>query len=448
MPASANDSRTKNFLLITYYWPPSGGVGVQRWLQLSKYLPGAGWKPVVLTPENPAFGLQDPSLLQAVPPDLEVIRLPITEPYHLLNRITGKKSDDLAKNVLMDKEAPSLGAKALRWLRGNLLIPDPRVFWVRAASRFALDVLEKNDIQAIITTGPPHSMHLIGQAIKKKTGLPWLADFRDPWSQWEILHRMHPSALALQLHRRLERQVVQQADLVLTASEAIGQSLPAAGTPIQTLTNGIDPQALAAAPPQLSPREGAFILQYAGLLNDRRNPEWLWEGLEQLCQANPLFHQRLELRLAGQVGKGVLASIGRHPLLAQKLLLQGYVPQQQVAALLAEASLLLLLIDNEAAASLIIPAKLFEYLGARKPILYIGDPLNDAGRILQQEGAGRGYAFSDSEGPTKYVQQIFRQQMEGGIPPLNTPLQPYLRSTQARQLAAWMDALLPEPQAD
>ena len=168
MPLSANDSRMKNFLLISYYWPPSGGVGVQRWLKLSKYLPVAGWRPVVLTPENPAFELRDPALEKEVAPEVEVLRLPIWEPYHLASKLSGKKGAAINYGVALESKSSTLTNRMMHWLRGNVILPDPRVFWVRPASKFALDLLEKNEIKAVITTGPPHSMHLIGKRIRKK----------------------------------------------------------------------------------------------------------------------------------------------------------------------------------------------------------------------------------------------------------------------------------------
>jgi glycosyltransferase involved in cell wall biosynthesis len=248
-------------------------------------------------------------------------------------------------------------------------------------------------------------------------------------------------------HKRLEKKVVEHADLVITASEGIARSLPGERQKFRTLTNGIDPLSLKTAAAS-QPREGKFIIQYAGLLNDRRNPELLWEGLEALCRENGEFHQQLELRIAGQLGQGVLDAIRSKPLLSQKLVVQGYLPQKEVASMLLQASVLLLLIDNEAAASLIIPAKLFEYLAAQRPILYIGDPHNDAGAILQKERAGKGYAFTDATGPKAFVQECYLQHASGAAAPLKTPLEPYLRSTQARQLAGWLDALVPAPSSE
>src|SRR5690606_24179404 len=177
----------KKVLIITYYWPPSGGSGVQRWLKFAKYLPSYGWEPHVFTPENPSFGVRDPSLQRDVPPEAEVIHFPIWEPYDFFHRIaawTGSKKNAGA-TALAPAGSKSFFGKLSTWIRGNFFVPDPRIFWVRPSAKFLPDYLKDNGIQTIITTGPPHSVHLIGLKLKEKLPhLRWLADFRDPWSEW------------------------------------------------------------------------------------------------------------------------------------------------------------------------------------------------------------------------------------------------------------------------
>src|SRR5687767_10726024 len=206
----------KKVLIIAYYWPPSGGSGVQRWLKFVKYLPSFGWKPYVFTPANPSFEIKDESLLKDVPDEAEVIRFPIWEPYSLFNALSGKnKKGD--KSFIPDSSKRSLFQKFSIWIRGNFIIPDPRVFWVRPSVKFLSEYLKKNQINTVITTGPPHSIHLIGLRLKKNNpSLKWLADFRDPWSEWGFLDSIHTGIIAKSFHRRLEKKVLKAADEVIT----------------------------------------------------------------------------------------------------------------------------------------------------------------------------------------------------------------------------------------
>lgn len=431
----------KKVLIVSYYWPPSGGVGVQRWLKLAKYLPEWSWEPIILTPENPAFSLQDISLQEEVRPETEVLRLPIWEPYGLLEKFKGKKASRINQGITSEGEGAGFLQQGLMWIRGNFFLPDPRRFWIKPASDFILGILETNQISAIITTGPPHSMHLIGQRVKKKSGITWLADFRDPWSRWEILHRMKLTAPARWYHQQLEKQVLAQADLVLSASygmEADFRSLcPEAR--VQVLTNGVDEADL---PENFSEalRPEKFRLVYAGLLNDKRNPFNLWKALDELCKEEAGFAEELEISLTGNIGQQVLSSLQEYPALKKGLHLRASVPHREVFALYRQAAVLLLLIDNAASSRVIIPAKLFEYLAARKPILYIGEPATDAGQIIQKEQCGESFRFDDKEGVKKYVRQLFQEYTAGAAMERRPNWQAYTRRLQAKQLAGWLNA--------
>lgn len=428
----------RKVLLITYYWPPSGGVGVQRWLKLSKYLPDYGWEPVILTPENPDFSLKDPSLAQHVLPQLEVLRLPIWEPYKLLHYLKGGKDkpEGINAGMVMESGKNNISGQFLRWVRGNFFVPDPRVFWVKPAVQYALSILEANQIEAIISTGPPHSMHLIGQKLKKKTGLPWLADFRDPWSQWEVLKRMHPSPPVVQMHKKLERTVVRQADKVLAASPAMSRQFNqlAKIQKVSPFVNGIDPEDAE----QLGGEPAAqdkFRLVYTGLLNEKREPRMLWHVLEEMCRTMPGFSDKFEMLLVGNISAPVVENLSHYPEVNRRTKIMPYQKHAQVFRLLKQAGVLLMLIDNDPAAGVIIPAKLFEYLAARRPVIYIGDPENDAGQLLEKEGAGKGYAFEDRSGIQACITSLFREYQAKGALYRPSNYEPYLRNKQAAEMA-------------
>lgn len=434
----------KKVLIVTYYWPPSGGVGVQRWLKLAKYLPEWGWEPVILTPENPAFSLQDLSLVQEVRPETEILRLPIWEPYGVLQKLKGDKAVRINQGITTEGEKADLFQQALMWIRGNFFLPDPRRFWVKPASEFILHILETNQIKAIITTGPPHSMHLIGQRVKKKSGISWFADFRDPWSRWEILQRMKLTAPVQRYHQRLEKKVLHEADLVLSASYGMGadfrQLCPEAR--IQVLTNGVDEADL---PEGFSDphRPDKFRLVYAGLLNDKRNPALLWKVLDELCGEMEDFAEALEISLTGNIGQQVLEDLQQYERLSGRLKLQPSVPHQQVFGLYRKAGVLLLLIDNDPASRVIIPAKLFEYLAACKPILFIGEPTMDAGQIIRKEGCGQSFSFKEEEEVKAYVRQLFKEYTSGGAMERTPNWQAYTRRRQAGQLSAYLNEHTP-----
>ncbi|MEQ8423858.1 MAG: glycosyl transferase, partial [Cyclobacteriaceae bacterium] len=203
----------KKVLIITYYWPPSGGSGVQRWLKFVKYLTRMGWEPYVYTPENPSFTIKDPSLDKDVPNSVEVLKLPIWEPYQLffwLQGIAGKRKTQQSDLISTGKK--SLFQKVSSWIRGNFFIPDARIYWVKPSVTFLSGFIGANQIGRIITTGPPHSIHLIGLKLKKKLPeIQWIADFRDPWSEWDLLDTLSLTSWARSRHRKLERSVLSTA---------------------------------------------------------------------------------------------------------------------------------------------------------------------------------------------------------------------------------------------
>lgn len=433
----------KKVLIITYYWPPSGGVGVQRWLKFAKYLPEWGWQPVILTPSNPAFDLKDYSLEENIHPETEVLKIPIWEPYSLVEKLVGKKGgQNLNRGMALEGEKKSLLSRIFPWMRGNLFIPDPRVFWVRSATDFALRILESNNIDAIITTGPPHSVHLIGRKLKKKSGLPWIADFRDPWTKWEVLHRMQLSKPAMKIHQSLEKKVLQEANLVLAATPGVKEDLDKLGARrSKTLLNGVDDADFPAGYPDTSTPD-KFRIVYVGLMNEKRNPPALWEALDELCRENKELNDALEISLTGSISASVQQSLTNFKALNDKYLVQENVSHQEVFRAYQSAALLLLLVEKEEASRIVIPAKLYEYLTAQKPVLYIGDPSNGAGEIIHKLGAGESFYHHQKEEIKVYLLKCFRQYQAGNI---SRPIdyRNYLRKNQAKIVAEALTRLTP-----
>jgi hypothetical protein len=218
----------KKVLIITYYWPPAGGSGVQRWLKFSKYLPENGWKPYIFTPDSPAFDVKDEDLFSDIDVETEVWKTPIWEPYSLKDKLFGKSESSNA-GIIQDKY--SVKNKIMNWVRGNIFIPDPKVFWVKPSIKLLSKKIKEEGITHVVSTGPPHSMHLIALGLKKQNpDLKWVADFRDPWSEIDLLNDFHLTKKSKLKYRKLEKQVLQIADVCLTVSETWVESFKVLGS--------------------------------------------------------------------------------------------------------------------------------------------------------------------------------------------------------------------------
>ena len=252
----------KRVLVITYYWPPSGGSGVQRWVKFAKYLPQEGWQPVIYTPENPELTTVDTSLEAEVPASVEVLRTRITEPYDLYRKVMGKSAKQKEVTPITSGKK-SLKQRIMLWVRANLFVPDPRVSWVRPSVRYLKDYLKEHPVDLMITTGPPQSMHLIGLRLHRETGLPWVADFRDPWSRHYTLPYLPLTGRSWRKIRRLEQEVLDEATAVLTVTPFVQEEYAAqTRTPVAMITNGYDEEDYAA---EVTP-DGHFNLTQTGYL--------------------------------------------------------------------------------------------------------------------------------------------------------------------------------------
>ncbi|MBY0432886.1 MAG: glycosyl transferase, partial [Cyclobacteriaceae bacterium] len=291
----------KKLLIITYYWPPSGGSGVQRWLKFVKYLPSFGWQPFVFTPENPSFELRDDSLMKDVPVEAEVIRLPIWEPYQLFKKVaslSGKK--DLKQIDMVATGKRSWFQRISSWVRCNLFIPDARIFWVKPSLEFLSDFLKSNEINTVITTGPPHSLHLIGLKLKKlQPSLCWVADFRDPWSEWDVLDSFSLSGFARKKHQRLEREVLQTADKVITIAPYHVQRLEQlGGRKVELITNGFDESDFAGI---VRIKTSKFTIRHIGMVDELRDPRPFMTAVKQLGLEKPEFGNAIKIEFIGAV---------------------------------------------------------------------------------------------------------------------------------------------------
>ncbi len=436
----------KKLLVITYYWPPMGGGGVQRWLKFVKYLRRYGWEPVVFTTEGGNISIRDESLFEDVPDDLQVIRHPILEPYGIYNRLMGKGKDEgfhAGFVEMKEEQGRPLMKKFTMWVRGALFIPDAKMFWIRPAAKRIHRALSKEglEVDAILSTGPPHSTHLIAERVLREHDIPWVADFRDPWTEIDFFHHLPMPKWAERRHRKLERKVLQNADRVLTVSWSWAQDLERiGGRKVGVVTNGFDEEDLPqTGPPPLSQ---AFTITHAGVFNKDRNPEFLWDAMGELAEEDPSFKEALSIRLIGPTDHSILEGIEANGL-SGNIEQIPQLPHREVIPYLRTSWLLLLPLNNTPNIDGVIPGKLYEYLGARRPVLCTGKPDGDAGRILNETGSGKIVDFNDRKGMRKALEAYYRSYTKGNLRVDAQGIERYSRRELARSIAKELDALIP-----
>lgn len=390
----------KRLLIITYYWPPTGGSGVQRWVKFSKYLPQYGWQPVIYTPENPERLAYDESLLGDVPECAEIIRTRIVEPYGIYRRLVGKKGGQTEVNPVSGGRK-SLMQRLSLWVRGNFFIPDPRVSWVRPSVRFLKRYLREHPVDAVVTTGPPQSMHLIGLGLKKALGVRWLADFRDPWTEIFYYKHLGLGKFADSRHHRLERQVLDSADTVIAVTPYVRDDFRRrTATPVALITNGFDEDDFAGRTP--ARHEGRFTIVHTGLFAADGNPLNLWDALAGKCAEDPAFAARLQIRLAGKTDAEIVEAI-RSRGLGDKLADLGYLPHDEVVAEQLGADVLILPLRREPEYAKVLPGKIFEYLASGRPVLGIGQEDGAAAEVLRDSGAGEMFGWDRRDGLIEFI---------------------------------------------
>lgn len=422
----------KRVLVIAYYWPPSGGSGVQRWVKFCKYLPQEGWQPVVFAPENADYPSLDPSLEADLPKDLEVLRGRIWEPYAAYRKLLG------GKNASTQVTEISSGKKTWKqrlslWIRANLFVPDPRVGWVKPSVKTLKAYLAEHPVDVIVTTGPPHSVHLIGLQLHKALGIPWIPDFRDPWSRMYYLKYLPMTEKTWNKLRRQEQTVLDSCSTVLACTPLVQEEFQAqTQTPVACITNGFDEADFAE---RLLPRwDGHFNITHTGLFAADGNPLALWKVLGILAASEPGFREDLRIRLVGKVDKEILESIKAAGLSANVVALG---PQNHATAILEQraATVLLLPMRNDAQYRPILPGKLFEYLAARRPILGIGQEDGAMARVLFSAKAGITADWEDTAPMRAFLANAWRQHCEGGVPATDGDISPYTRRNLTHSLA-------------
>lgn len=420
----------KKVLIITYYWPPAGGPGVQRWLKFVKYLPDFDIEPIVYIPENASYPIIDEELCNEVNPEVEVLTQPIKEPYKIARLFSKKSTQNISSGIIPDERKQSLSEQLLLFIRGNFFIPDARIGWVKPSVEYLSEYIKINPIDIIITTGPPHSLHLIGKQLKEQFNIPWIADFRDPWTTIGYHKKLKLTTSAAQKHKKLEKEVLNKADRILVTSPSTKKDFEQiTQQPIDVITNGYDIEHI-----EKKPLDKKFTIAHIGSLLSDRNPRVLWKALAELIKNNPDFKQDFELKLAGKVSTQILNTLEEFKL-SPYVNNMGYISHQQAITEQRTSQVLLLLeIDSEETRA-IIPGKLFEYMAAERPILAIGPEKSDAEALIKQTNTGQYFCYDEKDRIAECIEKMYQQYSENKLKSYGIGLQYFSRKKLTQKLA-------------
>jgi len=422
----------KKILIITYYWPPSGGAGVQRWLKFSKYLPEFGYTPIILTVDEKeaSYAQLDYSLLQEVDPTLQVYKTKTFEPYNLYRKLSKKK--EIPYGGFSNQKKITLFERFSRLIRGNLFVPDPRKGWNRYALKKALDLISSEQIDVVVTSGPPHSTHLIGNRMKERTGIRWIADFRDPWTDIYYYKELYHAGLATWFDKQLEKKVLSHADKIITVSEEVGKLLlkkiPGTGEKIVVIPNGYDEADFENV--TIVPNE-FFTITYTGTISTGYRIDQFIEAISQLPDR---VKNQMKIRFVGNVPDEILNLFDLKNLGAMVEVL-GYIPHEEAVKQMVNASLLLMAIPDSPDNKGIVTGKFFEYLAAKRPILAIGPLGGDVDILIRKCRAGKLFSYEEKEKMGQFILEIFEKVQNGSFRSETTGAEKYTRRNLTQDLS-------------
>ena len=419
----------KKLLIITYYWPPAGGPGVQRWLKFVKYLPDFNVQPIVYIPENPTYPIIDNGLQSEVSEKAIILKKKITEPYGFASFFGKNKTKKISSGIIPNQKKQSFLEKTMLWVRGNIFIPDARFLWVKPSVKYLKKYIEENQIDTIITSGPPHSLHLIGLQLKKELNVKWFADFRDPWTTIGYHKALKLSSSAEKKHKALEKEVLTTADTIIVTSKTTKTEFQAiTSQPIEVITNGYDVEKVTK-----QPLDEKFTLAHIGSFLSERNPRILWKALKELTKENPDFRRDFQLKLIGAVSQEVLDTISEFRL-NDFVLNLGYVSHQEAVEHQRKSQVLLLIEINSNDTKSIIPGKLFEYMVSERPIIALGPEGSDFAEIITSTNTGVFFLYDELEQLKELLLKYYNLYKEQNLKVHAVGLQQYSRKSLTEQL--------------
>lgn len=429
----------RRLLVLAYYFPPSGGPGVQRTLRFVEHLPGLGWLPTVVTVrrEDAAWPSVDEALCEDVPASVEVVRTRALDPYAGYARWTGKRRHEAVSVGFAETGGDGFRESVARWVRGNLFLPDARVGWVPFARKAALDLARGHGFDAVWSTGPPHSTHLAALPVARRLGLPWVVDVRDGWPDPTYAHRLGTSGPAARFDAAMRRRVWKRADAIVAVGSHLADSLRReTATPVHVIPNGYEERDFEGVTPE--PHEG-FVVRYTGNMPAERNPEALWIALSRIADRLPA----LRVELVGTIDASVREAVARAGLDARVRFLP-QVPHADAVRAMVSADALLLVVNRTEGAEGIVTGKVFEYVASGRPVLGLGPVGGEADRVLRSSGAGALVDWDDADGLAVHLARSYGA-WEGGTPECGASpdaARTFSRSGRSRELATLLDTLV------
>ncbi len=397
----------KKLLVIVYYWPPCGGVGVQRWLRFIKYLPQLGWDPTVLTTIDGDYPAIDETLLSSVPKGIKVIRTKTLTFSRMYDRFSKTGKSKMPHGSLEINPTDPFFKKLSIWIRLNLVIPDARKIWNKFAYQAARKELFINKYDAVITTGPPHSTHLIGLKLKNKYNINWIADFRDPWTQMGYLKNVKRLNITSFFDKQLENKVVKTCDAVIAASQKIISDLNCSPDKIHHITNGFDPDDYKGF--KQDKKGDNFNLNYFGTLPPESSPVLV---LESVIQLHKMGITNIKMNFWGNISDEVKEQLNKLDD-SEIVKFHKHIAHNSAIELMSNSSMLLLMINNVKNNEGIITAKIFEYMGSGVTILGIGPTSSEPAAILQETGSGKMFQYEQVDEIADHIKTIYKLWQQG-----------------------------------
>ena len=432
----------KRVLIISYYWPPAGGISVHRSLKIAKYLRFFGWEPVIYTADNAQYPYFDKGNFKDVPDNIECLKRPIVEPFNLFKKISGRRKSESLNNIVHVRgKRQSLIDKIAIWIRGNFFIPDARSLWIKPSVQFLLNYLQDHSIDAIFSDGPPHTNTMIACKLKQSTGIPWLADFQDPWTQVDYLKLFPLTKWAHSKHRRLEQETFKTANKITIVSPSWKRDLESIGAKnVEVIYWGFDDEDFTSISPVL---DKDFTITHTGLLGFDRNVEILFEVLQSLKKSIPGFEDNLKLQLAGQVDFSVLETIQKYGL-EKNLVNFGIVDRSKSLHMISNSQLLILPLNKAENVYGRIPGKFFEYMRSRRPILSFGPEDGDVSKIIKRTESGFNFKYDDKQGLLEKLTEFYNQYNHGGIKNCSSDISEFSIKEQTRKVADLLNKITDE----
>jgi glycosyltransferase involved in cell wall biosynthesis len=396
----------KKVLIITYYWPPSGGAGVQRWVKFAKYLSKIDVDVFVLTVNTKyaTYPQIDESLQDDIPENVKVFRTKSFELYSLYKKVSSNK--EAPYGGFINTKKLDFKEKVIRFIRGNFFLPDPRRGWNRYAFRKAKELIEINDIDTIITTSPPHSTQLIGLKLKKKLNVKWVVDLRDPWTDIYYYKELYPTKVATAINKSHEKRILKYSDKIITVSNDLqrlfSSKLVGIREKIAVIPNGYDSEEFLSV--DKIKQADYFYISYIGTISDDYFIDAFITAIEHLPEE---IRNKLRLRFVGKISPKLLKKFTEAELTKQLEVID-YVEHSKAISYMVSSAILLLIIPKIKNNKGILTGKLFEYLASCRPILFIGPTDGDAAKIIDKASAGNCHDFNDSEGIKNTIFEYFK----------------------------------------